>query len=109
MDQVIAGFASMGFSVFWVWVVAIIELLGGIAFVLGTFTRLAGALFAIIMLVVIFKVKWAAGFMTWQADIVILAGSLAVMLCGCGKYGICPTRNETSTCNMCGTDKCKCN
>jgi putative oxidoreductase len=105
MDQAIAGFASMGFSTFWVWVVAIVELLGGVAFILGTFTRLAGALFSIIMLVVIFKVKWTAGFMVWQPDLVLLAGSLAVMFAGAGKYGICPTRKE---CGACNTDACKC-
>ena len=105
MDQAIAGFASMGFSTFWVWVVALAELLGGVAFILGMFTRLAGALFAIIMLVVIFKVKWAAGFTAWQFDLLLLAGSLAVIFTGAGKYGICKTCKE---CTTCGTSTCTC-
>lgn len=92
MDQVVPMFAGMGFSVFWAWVVALVEFLGGIAFVLGMFTRLSGILFAVIMLVVIFKVKWVTGFMSWQSDLIILVASLAIVFTGAGKYGICKTR-----------------
>lgn len=106
MDQVVPMFASMGFSAFWAWVVAIVELLGGIAFVLGMFTRLSGILFTVIMLVVIFKVKWAAGFMAWQSDLIILAASLAIVFTGAGKYGICKTRHDN--CGSCDGANCTC-
>lgn len=105
MEQVIPMFGAMGFSAFWAWVVAITEVVGGAAFILGTFTRLAGLLFVIIMLVAIIKVKWSGGFMAYQSDLVLLAGSLVVALCGCGKYGICPTRHN---CSGCKTDACTC-
>lgn len=104
MDQAIAGFASMGFSTFWVWVVALVEFLGGIAFVLGMFTRISAALFAVIMLVVIFKVKWSAGFNAWQFDLVLLGAALSVLFAGAGKYGICKTRHDN--CGSCDGTAC---
>ncbi|WP_019637932.1 DoxX family protein [Paenibacillus fonticola] len=56
-------FESLGMPGFAAYVVALIELLGGIAMVLGLGTRIVAALFAIIMAVAIFKVKLAAGFL----------------------------------------------
>lgn len=106
MNQVVPMFIGMGFPAFFAWLVALIEFIGGIAVILGMFTRLAGGLFTIIMLVVIFKVKWPAGFMAWQSDLVILGASLAIMFAGAGKYSICKTRHDN--CGTCDGVNCSC-
>ncbi|GAA0370818.1 hypothetical protein GCM10008968_28310 [Bacillus horti] len=53
----------MGIPRFMAYVVAVIELIGGLALVLGLGTRIVSALFAIIMLGAIFIVKIPAGFL----------------------------------------------
>ncbi|WP_240703084.1 DoxX family protein [Cohnella luojiensis] len=59
----IAGwFESIGIPGFMAYVVASIELIGGIALILGFGTRIVSALLAIILLVATFKVKLAVGF-----------------------------------------------
>lgn len=56
-------FESLGLPGFSAYVVALIELIGGIALVLGVGTRIISVLFAIVMVVAIFKVKLAVGFL----------------------------------------------
>lgn len=55
-------FESISLPGFMAYVVALIELVGGFAVILGLGTRIVSALFAVIMLVALFKVKLAAGF-----------------------------------------------
>ncbi len=96
-----AGFAKflgmMGIPIplFFAWVVAVLEFWGGIALVLGLATRWLGLLFAIDMLVAIWKAKAGRGvrFMAmdttgWEFDFVLLAGALALMLLGGGAYSL---------------------
>lgn len=44
------------------WVVAILEVFGGLALIAGVFTTIVGSLLVVEMLVAIFKAHWAAGF-----------------------------------------------
>ncbi|WP_232697102.1 DoxX family protein [Brevibacillus daliensis] len=54
-------FDSIGIPGFMAYVVALIELIGGIALILGIGTRIVSVLFAIIMLGAIFSLKLPAG------------------------------------------------
>lgn len=65
--------------------VATIELVGGIALILGIGTRIAGALLTIIMIGVLFTAKKGQGFMDIEMDLLILFTSLQQALVG-GNY-----------------------
>lgn len=90
-----AAFASMGITMapmFWFWVVAIVETLGGAAILLGVFTKIAGYLLAFIMLVAIVTVHWSAGFggpMGMEYPLVMLLVSLGIAMSGSGTWGVC--------------------
>lgn len=72
--------------------VAFIELLGGIAMLLGLGVRVVGLLFAIIMVVAILTTKVTApGGMTFSAvrlDLLVLTGSLALAFTGAGELSV---------------------
>ncbi|GAA0134382.1 DoxX family protein [Paenibacillus sp. YSY-4.3] len=81
-----AFFESLGLPGFAAYVVALIELLGGIAMVLGLGTKVVAGLFAIIMAGAIFKVKLAAGFLGngqmagYELDLILLVISVYLAL-----------------------------
>jgi len=90
----IAGFTGMlaGWGVpaptAMAWIVGLIELLGGLALLLGLWVELAGILLGIVMLVAIAKVTWANGFTApggYGLNLLIIAGLLSVMFSGPGK------------------------
>jgi putative oxidoreductase len=72
-------FESLGIPGFLAYVVAFIELIGGIMLILGIGTRIVSVLFAVIMLGAIFKVKLSAGFLGdgqmagYELDLALLA------------------------------------
>ena len=72
------------------WVVALVEFFGGIALVIGLFTRYAGLLLSVNMLVALFTAHFKDGAFTggYELVIVLIAGSLALMLRGAGKLAI---------------------
>lgn len=89
MEGTIAFFASLGFGAFLAWAVAIIETVGGIALVLGVFSKIFGALLTIIMLVALIKVKLPLGFVASEIDLMLLVTAIATLFNGCGKYSVC--------------------
>ncbi len=101
MDKVVGFMAALGIPAFMAWVVALGELLGGVAMLLGVFTKYAGAVLAIIMLVAIWKVKAKLGFIGgWEFDLTLLLASLAVVSTGPGAYAL-------GWGNHCCGDECK--
>lgn len=106
MEQTIGFFATIGIGAFLTWVVALVETIGGLALILGYFSRFFSVLLAVIMLVAIFKVKWSAGFGALELDLVLLATLIAVLFSGCGQYSICAWRHKTM-CSGCNKD-CGC-
>jgi putative oxidoreductase len=64
MTKTIDGFASMGFepAAFWTYLVAIVELFGGILVAIGFLTRPAAFAVVIFMAVAVFFVHWSSGF-----------------------------------------------
>lgn len=90
MDMVVGFMGGMGIPAALAWVAALGELLGGIAMLLGVFTKYAGAVLAFIMAIAIWKVKSKAGFFGgWEFDLVLLLISLAVISTGPGKFSVC--------------------
>ncbi|ALC80330.1 MULTISPECIES: DoxX family protein [Bacillus] len=82
-------FASLGIPGFMAYVVAIIELIGGIAMVAGIGTRIVSALFAVILIVATLLVKLPDGFLGgYELDIVLLVVSLHLALNGSALYSV---------------------
>ena len=106
MEMTVGFFASLGFSAFWAWLVALIETVGGVGVIIGFGTKIWSSLFAIIMLVVITMVKKGQGFQANEMDIVTLGLALGVGLIGCGKWAVCHLGHK-GTCSMDG-DHCGC-
>src|SRR5207249_5752548 len=66
-------------------VVIAVEILGGLALILGLGTRLAAALLAIDMVVAVLAVRLAAGFVGgYEFELTLLAASLSLALLGGG-------------------------
>ncbi|MCM3160750.1 DoxX family protein [Metabacillus litoralis] len=86
----IAGwFDSIGLPGFLAYAVAIIELVGGIAMLLGLATRIVGGLFVLVLLGAIVKVQLAAGFIGGYAyDLALLAMSAYFLLNGSKLYSL---------------------
>src|SRR4051812_26542108 len=63
IENTVGWFDSIGIPGFLAYVVAIIELVGGIALILGVGTRIVSVLIGFIMLGAIFTVKLPAGFL----------------------------------------------
>ncbi|MBP6858228.1 MAG: DoxX family protein [Candidatus Pacebacteria bacterium] len=89
MITMVAGFfTSMGLPAWVAWLVAIVETLGGIAMLLGIYTRFFGIGLAIIMTVAYFMVHMAQGFTDSQMVIVLFLVNLAIVAMGPGKYAL---------------------
>lgn len=94
----IVGFSKMlsglGFSpaLFWAYVGAYTELLGGLALVIGFPVRISSVFLFIFMLVAILKVHLAKGFFLsgggFEYNLIIISALLALIILGSGKYGI---------------------
>lgn len=95
LDATVGAFASMGFSSFWAYVASFVELLGGVAILLGAFTRTAAALILVNMLIATFFV---------HKDTTLLLhvfSLLALVLAGGGKYSVMKKACGCGTCKLC--------
>ena len=77
------------------WVVSLVEFFGGIALILGIFTRWAALGFAIVMLVAIFTVKLPVGLIAppekgagYELDLALLGLALMLLLAGPGPLSL---------------------
>ncbi|WHY93092.1 DoxX family protein [Neobacillus cucumis] len=90
IENVSGWFHSIGLPNFMAYIVASIELVGGIALVVGLGTRVISALFVFIMAGAIFKVKLAAGFSGngkmpgYELELLLLIVALNLALSGSG-------------------------
>ena len=82
ISNTVVFFDSLGIPGFMAYVVAVVELLGGIALFLGLGTRIVTLLFALIMIGAIFTAKLSLGFLGngqmagYELDLVLLAVSI---------------------------------
>ena len=93
MNGVIGFFTSLGIPAPTVaaWGVTWLEMIGGIALILGIFTPVVGVLFAIEMAGVVFFAKKGAGFFApkgYEFELTLLCASLAVALAGPGAAAV---------------------
>lgn len=99
MSMTIGFFASLGFAAFWTYLVTAVELFGGIAILLGIYTRVAAGLLAIVMIVaavVVYK-----DVTTVFAPVSLLFSSIALVLAGGGAYSLMRTLCGCGTCGAC--------
>jgi putative oxidoreductase len=98
----IAYFTKLGFPVpvITAWFITMLELIGGIALILGLCVRYLGLLYTIEFIVAAFWVKLPVqGYAASRLDLMILAGAVALYFLGAGRWSfdsIWLTRNKSS-------------
>lgn len=70
------------------WVVGIVEFVGGIMVLTGTYARIPAMLLAIIMVVAILTTKVGQDFSAYRLDMMLLLTSVAIALLGSGGYSV---------------------
>lgn len=83
--------ASWGwpYPVFWAWLVAVVETLGGLMIAVGLLTRIAALLIAGVMAVAILKVKLDQGLIGgFELELTLLFVALALVVTGGGKLSV---------------------
>ena len=94
IENTAGWFASIGIPGFMAYVVAVIELVGGIALIIGLGSRVVSALLALIMLGAIFKAKLALGFLGngqmagYELDIALLVMAVSIAITGSKLYAV---------------------
>ncbi|OZI13209.1 oxidoreductase [Bacillaceae bacterium SAS-127] len=94
IENIAGWFDSIGIPSFMAYIVAAVELVGGVALILGLGTRIIAGLFVIVMLVAISKVKLAAGFMGngemagYEFDLALMAMSVYLIIAGSSLYSL---------------------
>jgi len=102
MDKTVAFMVSLGFPGFVAYSIAGLEVVGGIALILGIATRLFGVLFGIEMLVAALSTTSPRGLHGHEFELLLAVVSFAVAMIGSGKYSL--WRFE---CAYCGGVFCK--
>lgn len=91
MGAVVGFFSTLGFPAFLAYLVAYVEFLGGIAVILGVFTRIASSMLAVVMAVVLLYVKWGAPLVGAQGvslDVMLFVSAVALIFIGGGRYAL---------------------
>jgi uncharacterized membrane protein YphA (DoxX/SURF4 family) len=94
IENIAVWFSRIGIAGFMAYVVASIELIGGIALIVGFGTRVVSVLFALLMIGAIVKVKLAAGFLGnskmagYELELAYLAISLFLAINGSKKFSV---------------------
>lgn len=70
------------------WIVALLEFFGGIALIVGLFTRVTAALLAFTMVVAIVAAKQGDGFLAWELEYLLAGVALALAIAGAGALSI---------------------
>ena len=70
------------------WLVSLLEFFGGIALVLGVFTRITATLLAVTMVCAIWFAKRGEGFSGWELEYVLGGVAVALAIAGAGALSI---------------------
>ena len=85
LDQTVMFFGQLGLSAPLVYFISWLEVIGGLAFILGVATRLFGVAFGIEMLVATMLLGLGRGI---SVDLVLALVSFGIALTGSGKYAV---------------------
>ncbi|WLD94679.1 DoxX family protein [Alkalihalobacillus sp. AL-G] len=93
IENTVGWFGSIGLPGFLAYGVALLELVGGIALVVGLGTRIISGLLALLMAGAILKVKLPVGFIGngqagYELDLAFLAMSVAIAINGSNLYAL---------------------
>jgi putative oxidoreductase len=102
LEGTITFFGTLGLGPIFVYLVSIVEILGGLMMLVGFSTQIAGLLLAIVMISALALVKLPGAFGKWEIDLVMLLLSLGLAFADNGKYAI-----EKECCSSC--PDCNCN
>ncbi|MCM3177758.1 DoxX family protein [Cytobacillus horneckiae] len=80
IGNTVGFFESLGLPGFAAYIVALIELIGGLAMILGIGTRIISILFALIMIGAITMVKIGEGFFGIEFDLVLMTMSICLAI-----------------------------
>jgi putative oxidoreductase len=99
LGQTVAMFGQMGFNAFWTYVASFTELLGGIAILLGAWTRIAAVLLTITMAVAVYVTRANTGMM--MTPLILIFANVTLFLTGGGAYSLAKKMCGCGTCTMC--------
>ncbi|OUQ88056.1 oxidoreductase [Brevibacillus brevis] len=94
LENVAGFFGTMGLPAFIAYLVAFLEVVGGIALILGLGTRVFAGALSVVMLGAIFKAKLAVGFMGgeggagYELDLALLAMLVSLGISGSSKFAL---------------------
>ncbi|MED1947704.1 MULTISPECIES: DoxX family protein [Brevibacillus] len=94
LENVAGFFGTMGLPAFIAYLVAFLEVVGGIALILGLGTRVFAGALSVVMLGAIFKAKLAAGFLGgeggagYELDLALLAMLVSLGISGSTKFAL---------------------
>ncbi|REL38428.1 DoxX family protein [Rhodohalobacter sp. SW132] len=77
------------------WVVALVEFVGGLMVLFGSYIRIPALLLAIIMVVALLTTKLDGDFSAARLDLLLLLTSLALFFLGSGKYSVDNAMNRS--------------
>lgn len=112
VDQTSMFFNHLGLSAFFVYLVSAIEVAGGIAFILGIFTRIFAFLFAIIMIFAVFLTNRELHLSSYELEFVLFAVSVFFTTVGSGHLSLarlckCKCHEEEKACRKCKIFGCE--
>lgn len=94
IENIVGWFESIGLPGFMAYGVALVELIGGIALIIGLGTRLVSALLALLMIGATLKVKLSVGLLGngqmagYELDLAFLAMSLYLVINGSNLFSV---------------------
>lgn len=114
MGMVVGGFTPIfgGYATVMSYLVAIVEILGGVSLLLGIFLRYSTPALAVIMIVATAMVHWPQGnslltsFMSSQFTLSLLTTLVAIGILGAGKYSLAKW-DKSGCCGGCSDNCCK--
>lgn len=94
ISNIVAYFDMLGIPGFMAYIVAVIELVGGLVIIFGLGTQIVSILFAIVMVGAIFTAKLSAGFLGngqgagYELDVLLLAISIYFIFANKSKFSL---------------------